>query len=182
MLILDSVHYEMPRSDHVHKSMLLRGLEMPKLVLERADHDATKAKATSSGRSFGGAPLRGDRNGGGRGGRMNYAVDRPNTFAAHVNPNLVTLPTFGRGGPPPPGQYQGYGPPPPGANGYHGGSPQPQGGPYNDHYGSTGYGRPPGPPADYRGGYNGPPAPPPHGYGQSTNYYGPPQGGQYYRR
>ena len=177
-LMLDSVHYEMPKSNHIHKSMLLRGLEMPKPVLERADIEATRAKANSSGRSFGGASLRGDRNGGGRGGRINYADDRPNPFAAHINPNYAPPPAFGRG--PPPGQYQSYGAPPPGANGYYGG-PLP-GQSYNGHHGSAGYGRPPGPQTDYRGGYNGPPAPPPYSYGQSASHYGPHQGSQYYRR
>lgn len=148
----------MPKSSHVHKSMLLRGVQPAPPALDRQDIESTKAKAAHSGRSFGGAPLRGNGNGRGRGGsHLNYSNgdNRPNPFAAHVNPGFAPPPPpnfQGRGGPPqgwvppPPhyfsGQYNGYvppqqgynGPPPPlphQANGYHGnnqgyGPPPPQ--------------------------------------------------------
>ena len=174
----------MPQSIHVHKSMLLRGLEMPKVVLECPDIEATRAKANSSGRSFGGAPLRGDRNGGGRGGRINYGGnDRSNPFAAHINPNFAPPPTFGRGGAPPaPGQFQGYGPPPPGYNAYHGGPPPPQAGSYNGNPAAA-YGRPPGLPQGYQNGYShGQHQPPPQSFSKTTGYYAPPPNSQHYRR
>ena len=155
-----SVHYEMPQSSHIHKSMLLRGVKLPPSTLDSADIAATKGRANNSGRSFGGAPLRGGRGGGrGRGGQINYAEDRPNPFAAHINPNFAPPPhSFGRGGPPPPGQFNGHPPPPIRANGYYDGQPPP---PPNGFYNG------PPPPA---GGRYGPPQPPPGGY-----YNGSPQ-------
>ena len=159
--------------------MLLRGLKMPQPILERADIEATRAKANSSGRSHGGVPLRGDNNGGGRGGRINYADDRPNPFAAHINPNFAHPPNFGKA-PPPPVHNRSYGPPPSMNDGYYHGPPPLQNGSYN---GPPGYGRPPPPPQGYGGGFNNVPlGPPPYNYDQSANYHGIPQRGQYYRR
>ena len=182
----DSVHYEMPHSIHVHKSMLLRGLNMPTPILDPADIQATRGKANSSGRSFGGAPLRGGHsNGRGRGGQINYAADeRPNPFAAHINPNFAPPAHFnGRDPPPPPGQYQGYPPPPPRANNYHSGPPTPQRGYYNSGPPPPAYCRPPGPPQPQQNGYqNGPPHPSPYHYGQPSHHYGPPQRDYYHRR
>ena len=126
-LTISSVYFDMPKSIHIHKSMLLRGVYMPQPILEQADKDATSANAKNSGRSFGGVPFRGERNGNHRGGHMNYANDRPNPFAAYVNPNMVPPPPHFRGGPPPPGvqHQQGYPPhlsgprnPPPQMSGY----------------------------------------------------------------
>lgn len=130
-----SVHYEMPRSIHTHKSMLLRGVQFPPAALNRADIEATKGRASHSGRSHGGAPLRSSY-GSGRGrGSIGYADTRPNPFAAHINPHSAPMdisgqshkdyapPTLGIWRPPqlpehngtraPPGSsYQrGYGPP-----------------------------------------------------------------------
>ena len=81
---------------------------MPTKALDSGDIAAIRSRANRSGRSYGGAPLNDDRNGGyqGRGGRngggynggggnpINYA----NPFAAHLNPNFV--PGAGRGLPP----------------------------------------------------------------------------------
>ena len=96
----------MPRSNNIHKSMLLRGVHFPPRTLDRSDIEATKTQASRSGRSFGGAPLRGGHsNGRGRGGQMNYANDRPNPFAPYVDPQFVPPPpaSYSRG--PPPGAY-----------------------------------------------------------------------------
>jgi len=102
-----SVHYEMPAPQHVHKSMLLRGLQMPTPALDRQDIDAARARAAHSGRGYGGAPLRDD-TGRGRGRPINYA----NPFAQHLNPAFD--PSAGRPPPPPPppGYFQGGAPPP----------------------------------------------------------------------
>ena len=154
----------MPRANYVHKSMLLRGLKPAPPVLDRADIEATRGRANYSGRSFGGAPLRG--NGGrGRGGHINYADQRPNPFAEHLNPGYS--PQGGNhAGPPPLSNYappsnrvppprNGYydAAPPTFPHGYYGGPPPP---PPNLHY-------PRGPPLPPNGFYGGPP-PPTSGY------------------
>ena len=141
--------------------MLLRGVKFSDPVLDKADIDATKNQASRTGRSFGGAPFRGGNRGNSRGGRgggqMNYGNDRnerPNPFAAHLNPNFAPPPmSFGRGGPSPSGSY---GPPPPRQSGYQSG--------FNP---------------SSRGGYNGPPPPPQGGYygGSSQNAYRDSYGG-----
>lgn len=109
-----TVFYELPKSAHIHKSMLLRGVQFGPPALDRADIEMTRSRATTSGRSFGGAPFRGGQNGGYRGGRggggngrgrggygggqFSYAEQRPepqrdaefrpNPFAAHINPSF----------------------------------------------------------------------------------------------
>ena len=174
-----TVLYTIPKSSHVHKSMLLRGVKLPTPMLDSSDIRATQGRAQNSGRSFGGAPFQGR----GRGGRMSYQSDRPNPFAGHLDPNFAPGPPGGPSGahmvPPgwvPPGQgYGGYsrGPPPPPrggmanqyppqqgyqqgyqqqqAGGYY--NPQNQynqGGQYNNGYQQGGYGS-----QDYRGGRGG---------------------------
>ena len=143
----------MPKSIHVHKSMLLRGVKIGPATLDRADIEATKGRAMSSGRSHGGAPLGGGRgNGRGRGGHMNYSNDRPNPFAQHLKPGFAPPPNgFGRGAPPP-GQFNGYHPPPPPRTYFNGPPPPVQ----NGYYG--------GPPPATQGRYNGPPPPPQPGH------------------
>ncbi|CAG8002539.1 unnamed protein product [Penicillium olsonii] len=173
-----TVLYTLPKSSHVHKSMLLRGVKLPTPMLDSSDIRATKGRAQNSGRSFGGAPFQGR----GRGGRMNYQSDRPqgdrpNPFAGHLDPNFAPGPPGGPAGahmvPPgwvPPGQgYGGYsrGPPPPPRGGMgnqyppqqgyqqNGGYYNPQnqynqGGQYNNGYQQGGYGS-----QDYRGGRGG---------------------------
>lgn len=193
---LSSVHFEMPKSTYAHKSMLLRGVKLAPPVLDRSDIEATKGRANKSGRSFGGAPLRGG-SGRGRGGQFSYADQRPNPFAAHLNPAFGGVPTgsagshgqppygennYGRG---PPSQNYGHGPPP---NGQYNRPPPPSNGYYN---GQAPYSRgPPPPPSGYYGGPpppsigygNVPPRPPPSQYppygsnnsyrGQQDGYYG----------
>ena len=154
----------MPRATYVHKSMLLRGLQMPPAVLDRTDIEATKGRASHSGRSFGGAPLRGG-GGRGRGGHINYADQRPNPFAEHLNSGYGP-PGGGYPGPPPiphqaphpngmPPPRNGHynGPPPPFAQGHYGGPPPP---PQN----INNLRGPPPPP----NGFYGAPPPPPSGY------------------
>ncbi|KAB8237349.1 5'-_3' exoribonculease Dhp1 [Aspergillus alliaceus] len=142
-----TVNYEIPKSSHIHKSMLLRGVKFPPPALDNADIQATRSKAQHSGRSFGGAPLRNGH--GNRGGRINYAGDRPNPFAAHLDPSFMPLGNTGNQMPsgwipPAPGSGNfSRGPPPPphgGAshqqrNNYGSGYPQPQG------YQQANYGR-----------------------------------------
>ena len=156
----------MPHSIHTHKSMLLRGVQMPQPILERADIDATSAKAKNSGRSFGGVPFRGERNGDNRGGHINSANDRTNPFAAYVHPNtMASGPQRARGPPPPPGvHYQDY---PPHSSGNH----YPPTQHYQPH--SRGYGN----------GYHNQQQPPPHNaYGSPNAPYDQSSGNQYYRR
>lgn len=120
-----NVHFIMPPPTHVHKSMLLPGVKVPTPMLDKSDLAILKSKARTSGRDFGGAPLYDntrrdpmDRNG--RGGRINYQVDRPplsqnidgrdNPFAAFLDPQFAPG-MGGQGGrvPPPPPVPQQYG-------------------------------------------------------------------------
>ncbi|KAK5164694.1 5'-3' exoribonuclease 2 [Oleoguttula sp. CCFEE 6159] len=177
-----SVHYEMPKSTHVHKSMLLRGVKFGTPALDHADIEAIRGRSRQSGRQFGGVPLNDNYNNGGRGrgrgGRINYGADsrqnysdsrngysgdsrggyaqqdgRPNPFAAHLNPQFVPPPQFAA--------QNGYGAPPPGWV-----PPPPH----------LARGPPPPPPGQY--GY------PPQGYGGQYQVngngggYGGPQHGQ----
>ncbi|KAM5437835.1 5'-3' exoribonuclease 2 [Microsporum ferrugineum] len=134
-----SVYYEMPKSMHAHKSMLLRGVKFKEPALDKTDLEITRNKARHSGRSFGGAPLhsnrggRGRGGGGGRGGQISYASnDRPNPFAAHLPPGYVPPPQPPGWNPAPPGVYNGpdryrsQGHPRGGSGGYGGG--------YGGHY------------------------------------------------
>ncbi|RJE25031.1 hypothetical protein PHISCL_02624 [Aspergillus sclerotialis] len=145
------VYYEVPKSTHVHKSMLLRGVKFGPPALDNADIQGVKSKAQHSGRSFGGAPLR---NGGDRGSRINFASDRPNPFAAHLDPSFVPPPNLSA-----PMMPSGWVPPVPGSAGFSRGPPPPPRG------GMSGSYRPPYPPAGPPQGY------PPTGYGQG--YYPP---------
>ncbi|KAI9835377.1 MAG: 5'-3' exoribonuclease 2 [Thelocarpon superellum] len=195
-----SVHYELPRSSHLHKSMLLRGIKPPPPALTRADIESTKGRARNAGRSYGGAPLNGSGRGG-RGGPMNYSVSASASYARSGPPTGGN----GYGGYGPPSWTPGAAPPPPGvplssswpppsyagANGYGGYAPPPPPGapgtgdfysPSNQDYGS----RAP-PPAPYRNdrdhhgqGYNGRGPPPPPAGGAGRN----PRNGGYdgYRR
>lgn len=168
--------------------MLLRGVKFPPPALDNSDIQGVRNKAHNSGRSFGGAPLR---NGGNRGGRIDYTGDRPNPFAAHLDPNFVPPPNvggsvipsgwappnpgcanFSRGPPPPPrgGMSSSYRPPyPPGPgpqSGYYGGSQSQQG-----YYPPTSqYGQSMGPQGDYRGGGNRRGGYPPRGGGGYGRY------------
>lgn len=156
-----SVNYEIPKSSHIHKSMLLRGVKFPEPALDYGDIMAVKNKAQNSGRSFGGAPFR-NNNGGNRGGRINYGNqerERPNPFAAHLDPNFKPA---GNNAP------SGWVPPMPGSTGFSRGPPGPPRG------GMSGY---PDGRHQYqnRGSYGGPPR---QNYGRD-DYYG--QGQQGYQ-
>lgn len=149
------VLYTMPTSKHVHKSMLLRGVNEPTKKLDHSDIAILKSKARISGRSYGGAPLNdqyrngsygnGGRGGGGRGGRggnISFQADRPppqydqqragGGASAEVdrsNPFAAFLdPKFV-----PPPQQHGRGPPSAGSNSHGYGSGHGQG---DDGYGS----------------------------------------------
>lgn len=124
-----SVHYEMPRSNHIHKSMLLRGVKLPTRALDQNDIEGTKSRAARSGRSHGGAPLRG--NGGFRGrdsfnysGSNSYSRPQNQSQQSHSgyndykNHNYASPQTSWQ--PPPPGVAgfaRGPPPPPPGSYG-----------------------------------------------------------------
>jgi 5'-3' exoribonuclease 2 len=77
-----SVHYEMPRSNHIHKSMLLRGIKLPAKALDQSDIEGTRSRAARSGRSHGGVPLYG--NGGSR-GRDSFNYSGSNSFSRPQN-------------------------------------------------------------------------------------------------
>ena len=131
----------MPQSTHVHKSMLLRGVDFGAPALDRSDIEATKGRANRSGRSYGGAPLRGDHgNGRGRGGQINYADSRPNPFAAHINPAFPPqgIPDSYRGRQPS-SASGGWAPAPGGPDSFR------QGPPAMPSYGGPPYGYPPPP-------------------------------------
>ncbi|KAL9619949.1 MAG: hypothetical protein Q9160_005506 [Pyrenula sp. 1 TL-2023] len=159
-----NMDYQMPKSLNVHKSMLLRGVRPPPAVLDTQDISIIKSRSRNSGRSFGGAPLNGrngSQRGRGRNGNISYAArdgppppqshgdrdNRPNPFAAFIDPKFPPPPPPGMGGVPPPPQFAGRGGPPGGFNGYvpprggHSGGYQPpshNGGGYNDRGGSYG--------------------------------------------
>ncbi|KIX03135.1 uncharacterized protein Z518_06686 [Rhinocladiella mackenziei CBS 650.93] len=125
-----SVHFTAPPPTHVHKSMLFPGVVLPPPVLDKSDLAILRSKARTSGRDFGGAPLydntrRDPQDTHNRGGRINYAADRPpldagplsnsrdNPFAAFLDPRFAPgMPGPGRVPPPPPPQRYG------GQNGY----------------------------------------------------------------
>jgi 5'-3' exoribonuclease 2 len=118
---------------------------MPPRVLDDNDRQMTRGRASRSGRSYGGAPLRRNYNNGNYRGReppVNYSqgpgpINRNNPFAAHLNPNFD--PSILSRGPPPPHMAAAAGwipPPPPGMNMPHFGG---RGGPP----GGFDYGRPP---------------------------------------
>ncbi|EXJ57398.1 protein Xni [Cladophialophora yegresii CBS 114405] len=154
-----SVFFVMPPPTHVHKSMLFPGVGLPPAVLDKSDLAILRSKARTSGRDFGGAPLydntrRDPMDNQNRGGRINYAADRPPLNGPPMMPPPNQWPP-GMPPPPPPnfGGQNAYnrGPPPPPSNGYPG---------YNN-YANQGYG-------GYDQGQNG---------GQAHNgYYGGNQG------
>jgi 5'-3' exoribonuclease 2 len=129
----------MPKSTHVHKSQLLRGLVEPRRALDQHDIDLMRNRSRNAGRSYGGAPLhdnnrRGGRDGG-RGGSINYS----NPFAGHLDPNFAPQNPIA----PPPhlaAQFPNWMPPPPPVH-YAGPRQQPpmNGGSHGQNYGS-GYG------------------------------------------
>ncbi|ETS79199.1 5'-3' exoribonuclease 2 [Pestalotiopsis fici W106-1] len=161
-----TVVYKMPSSSHTHKSMLLRGVELPTPALNRHDIEELKGKMRNSGRSYGGAPFRGGYNGRGR-GRIDYGPgmsggrggrpDRGPAYGGHQQ-------QYGGSNSFPPVPPPGWVPPPPGAFGFGAGLPPPP--PPPGHYGGQN---------SYGGSHNG-------NYGGHQNYYQPPpppHGGSY---
>lgn len=128
--------------------MLLRGVKFATPMLNSADVRAVKGRAQNSGRSYGGAPF----NGRGRGGQMNYSSDRPNPFAAHLDPRFVNAPP---GGMPP--MPSGWVPPAPGADYSRGPPGPPRGGMSHQHPSHHGSGQYSGQQGYYAGnqGYQG---------------------------
>ncbi|KAI0376580.1 exoribonuclease 2 [Hypomontagnella monticulosa] len=180
-----TVYYEIPTTAHNHKSMLLRGVQMPTPALNRSDIEELKGKMRNSGRSHGGAPLGRQGYDGNRRGRINYGPDsrrdrsdRPPSYQNGYNNNNHSYPV------PPPVPPPGWVPPPPGFPGFGNGYPPPPppahlgGG--RDAYGNGYGGQPRG---TYRGNYggnqggygHGPQYPPPAG-GYGNQYDQPPPG------
>ena len=159
LLICISVHYEMPQSSYLHKSMLIRGVKFPTPALNHADIEATKSRASNTGRSYGGAPLRGSHNNGRGRGNINYSDTRPNPFAAHINPSYAPPGAISNfQGPPPLPLQGGWRPPAPRLGGYQRPSPQhPHRGGYSNSYDPNGY-APPRPGYNFSYGHA-PPAP-----------------------
>ncbi len=175
----------MPRSTHIHKSMLLRGVKLPARALDQTDIEMTKGRAARSGRSHGGAPLQG---GGGQRDRdgFNYATSnsysRPPNQGRQSYSNQNGYNNF-RYAPQQPPNWQ---PPPPGVAGFARGPPPPPPssyGPYSQAqsrqqppsvpHGSQYQPQPPMQPIGYQGAYpdrnNGRNAPndgPPGAYGR----------------
>ncbi|POR33298.1 5'-3' exoribonuclease 2 [Tolypocladium paradoxum] len=113
-----SVYYDMPQSAQTHKSMLLRGAQLPALALTKSDIEVIRGKASRAGRSYGGARL--DRLGTSSGHRepIYYGPDNraprqghyqvASSSGRHLPPPLSWHPPtpgstgFGIGVPPPP--------------------------------------------------------------------------------
>lgn len=176
-----TVYYEIPTTAHNHKSMLLRGVQMPMPALNRSDIEELKGKMRNSGRSHGGAPLGRQNYDGSRRERINYGPDsrrdrpdRPQPYQNGYNNTYQAPPPVPPPGwvPPPPG-FPGFGngfpPPPPPV--YLGGGRDAYGNAYGGQYGGN-YG------ASYGGnqGYGGAYAPPPPQNGYGGQYNRPPPG------
>ncbi|KAI1262337.1 exoribonuclease Dhp1 [Xylariaceae sp. FL1019] len=194
-----TVHYDMPQSSHTHKSMLLRGVQMPVPALNGSDIEELKGKARNSGRSYRGGSL-GQHRGNGRTDRINYGPNSQhqprhnngnnyNNRNSYPGPQPPMVPP-GWAPPPPPG-FPGFGngppPPPPNYQGNHRGN-------YNDGYnsgrggpsgGNQGYGQryaPPAPPGynnSYGGQHNGHQGRERQSYDGGRNYRGRGQGHRY---
>ncbi|KAH8677703.1 XRN 5'-3' exonuclease N-terminus-domain-containing protein [Xylariales sp. PMI_506] len=170
-----TVVYDMPNSSHTHKSMLLRGVELPTPALNRSDIEELKGKLRNAGRSYGGAPLgRGGYNDNRR-GRINYGPDSRDrggqydrsSYNGNQNryPGSNAYPVPPPGWAPPPPGFPGFGAglPPPPPSGYHGGGRDSYGGNRGgNHGGGHGYYPPPPPPGN-------------HNYGGQPSNYGPPR-------
>lgn len=123
-----SIYYDFPISSHPHKSMLLRGVQEPKAVLDSVDAETLRSKTRRSGRSFGGVPLNNrpqSGNGGAGRGPINYGPgsqyqqrDRNNGGFRRERPGEWHGPSIQ---PPPPA----WRPLPPGHAGFGSGPPPP---------------------------------------------------------
>ncbi|KAH8148771.1 uncharacterized protein LAJ45_07114 [Morchella importuna] len=167
-----SLFFEFPKSKHVHKSQLLRGVKFNEPVLTRAEQEEVKRRSTNGGRSYGGAQLyrnnsgRGRGRGGGGGGGGDYGNNHQGSFRSDRGGGGGP-PSYGAGtwsAPPPP-------PPPPGTWGGNNswappGAPPMAGGPPPMSWRNNPLGGP--------GGYAPPPPPPGTGfsYGRGGGYSG----------
>ena len=101
----------MPHSENLHKSQLLRGVELPARALDRQDLDMQRNRANRAGRNFGGAPLYNGRSNNDRyqnGGPSREPINYANPFAQHLDPKFAPNQTQQRGPPiPPPPQAGG---------------------------------------------------------------------------
>ncbi|KAH9893762.1 hypothetical protein F4778DRAFT_772513 [Xylariomycetidae sp. FL2044] len=161
-----TVHYEMPPNTHGHKSMLLRGVQLPPPTLNRSDVEEMRGKMRNSGRSHGGAPLGRQSYDGNRRERMNFGPDSRggrnqgpssyhNSSSRFNGSNSYPVP--------PPIPPPGWVPPPPNMAGmYSNGIPPPPPPAYVGNGGRDSYGYGQG----YRGGYGG------GGYGVNQGYNG----------
>ncbi|KAA8565891.1 hypothetical protein EYC84_009704 [Monilinia fructicola] len=157
------VHYEMPKSNHIHKSMLLVGVDFGQPALNQSDIEMTKSRAARSGRNYGGVPLQGD----GRGrNQFNYGSGNNNRSNGNrYNGPGTTAPRYNNQSYGSQNNYNNYSQPPPPP----GWQPPPPG------LGAFARGPPPPPPGSYGGYPPPPPPPPPPGYGPgpgSNNGYG----------
>jgi 5'-3' exoribonuclease 2 len=117
--LIISVHYDMPRSAHVHKSMLLRGVKFPTPALNQEDIQATKGRAANAGRNPGGYSQRGGHGSRGRGGgSQNYGNHSSNSYPRQQQSSsrqaYGNQPAYNQYPAPP----QGWQPPPPGVGGF----------------------------------------------------------------
>jgi 5'-3' exoribonuclease 2 len=173
----------MPRSSHIHKSMLLRGVKLPSRALDQSDIEGTRSRAARSGRSHGGVPLRG--NGGSQGhDSFNYAGS--NSFSRPQNRNQQSYSgynDYNNNYAPP--QVSSWQPPPPGVAGFARGPPPPPPGSYSAYPHAQSYQAQPRPPT--YGNQHQPPVPQ---FGYSATYdhrnnsngrpnHGPPSYGRY---
>ena len=102
------VFYEMPKSDIVHRSALLRGVKLDPPMLSRADLEIVKNKAQNSGRSYGGAPLYRSSSGRGHGRGSDFQGSyQSNRGTSRGYQGQNHTPSYGSGTwqppPPPPG-------------------------------------------------------------------------------
>jgi len=162
-----SLRYEIPKSKNIHKSMLLRGLQLDPPALTRGDIEQTRARAEGKGRSYGGAQLYK-----GRGGSHNsFRSDRSGPAGPPQN---------SRHGQQQQQHQQSYGAPPPPRPPYNqpapGIIPVPEASPYGGwgNYGAAPVGRWGFPPL--LGGFAGELPPPPAGVRDAGSYVGPPRG------
>lgn len=158
----------MPKSNHVHKSMLLRGVKFPPPALNQSDIEATRGRASKTGRSYGGVPLKGD--GRGRNSFSFTSSDQHTSALGHQHSYGSQNGYNGSNYPIPPPGWQ---PPPPGMSGFARGPPPPPPGTYGT-YGRGQTQAPPGYSQPSNRGYGGPP-----GYAGSNSRR--PRGGDGYR-
>ena len=136
----------MPRSSHIHKSMLLRGVKLPSRALDQSDIEGTRSRAARSGRSHGGVPLRG--NGGSR-GRDSFNYAGSNSFSRPQNQSQQSYGgynDYNNNNYAPP-QVSSWQPPPPGVAGFARGPPPPPPGSYGTYPLAQSYQAQPRPPA-----------------------------------